>query len=93
MNHGSLSVGHLETHFWKTANILRGPADEVDFKTFAFPLLFFKHISEVHDEEYQVALEDSGGDEAMERLKETALSAFAPEERLIAILKRQGLLL
>lgn len=42
--------------------------------------------------EPQVTQEVLTVDEAMERLKVSALSAFAAEERLIAILKREGLL-
>ncbi len=37
--------------------------DAADFKTYVFPLLFFKRISDVHDEEYQAALTESDGDE------------------------------
>ena len=59
----ALSVSHLESHLWEAANILRGPVDAADFKTYVFPLLFFKRISDVHDEERQAALAESGGDE------------------------------
>jgi type I restriction enzyme M protein len=41
--------------------------DAADFKTYVFPLLYFKRLSDVHDEEYQAALEESGGDEAYAR--------------------------
>jgi type I restriction enzyme M protein len=58
-----LTLGELESHLWEAANILRGPVDAADFKTYVFPLLFFKRISDVHDEEYQAALAESGGDE------------------------------
>ena len=37
--------------------------DAADFKTYVFPLLFFKRISDVHEEEYQSALAESDGDE------------------------------
>lgn len=67
MNHAPLTPGHLESHLWEAANILRGPVDAADFKTCVFPFLFFKRISDVHDEEYQVALEESGGDEEYAR--------------------------
>ena len=53
----------LESHLWEAANILRGPVDAADFKTYVFPLLFFKRLSDVHDEEYAAALAESGGDE------------------------------
>ena len=53
----------LESHLWEAANILRGPVDAADFKSYVFPLLFFKRLSDVHDEEYQAAMEESGGDE------------------------------
>src|SRR5208337_1789828 len=59
----AISVSQLESHLWEAANILRGPVDAADFKTYVFPLLFFKRISDVHDEEYLAALGESGGDE------------------------------
>jgi type I restriction enzyme M protein len=58
-----ISLGALESHLWEAANILRGSVDAADFKTYVFPLLFFKRISDVHDEEYQAALAESAGDE------------------------------
>ena len=58
-----VTVSQLESHLWEAANILRGPVDAADFKTYVFPLLFFKRISDVHDEEYQSALTESSGDE------------------------------
>ena len=54
--------GSLSGHLWEAANILRGPVDAADFKTYIFPLLFFKRLSDVYDEEFAVALEESGGD-------------------------------
>lgn len=57
-----LSLSELEQHLWGAANILRGPIDQADFKSYIFPLLFFKRICDVYDEEYEDALEESGGD-------------------------------
>ena len=62
-----VTLSQLESHLWESANILRGPVDAADFKTYVFPLLFFKRISDVHDEEYQSALTESGGDEEYAR--------------------------
>jgi type I restriction enzyme M protein len=58
-----ITLNQLESHLWEAANILRGPVDAADFKTYVFPLLFFKRISDVHDEERQAALKVYEGDE------------------------------
>ncbi len=52
----------LETYLWGAANILRGLIDAADFKQYIFPLLFFKRISDIWDEEYRLALAESGND-------------------------------
>lgn len=63
----ALDLSQLESHLWEAANILRGPVDAADFKTYVFPLLFFKRLSDVHDEEYAAALAESEGDEEYAR--------------------------
>ncbi len=65
-----VSLSILESHLWESANILRGPVDAADFKTYIFPLLFFKRISDVYDEEIIEALEESGGDQEYARYPE-----------------------
>lgn len=52
----------LEEYLWGAANILRGMIDAADFKQYIFPLLFFKRISDLWEEEYQEALKESGND-------------------------------
>jgi len=52
----------LEDYLWGAANILRGMIDAADFKQYIFPLLFFKRVSDLWDEEYQTALGESDGD-------------------------------
>jgi len=47
----------LESYLWGAANILRGLIDAADFKQYIFPLLFFKRISDLWDEEYKEAKE------------------------------------
>ena len=42
MDTATVSLNQLESHLWEAANILRGPVDAADFKTYVFPLLFFK---------------------------------------------------
>lgn len=67
MNAEPISLSQLESHLWEAANILRGPVDAADFKTYVFPLLFFKRICDAHDEEYEAALAESDGDEEYAR--------------------------
>lgn len=62
MTYNKLTLSQLEQYLSKAAWILKGPVDASDFKVYIFPLLFFKRLSDVFDEEYQQALEESGGD-------------------------------
>jgi type I restriction enzyme M protein len=63
MNKVRLTLSQLEQYLAKAAWILKGPVDAADFKIYIFPLLFFKRISDVYDEEYREAFEESEGDE------------------------------
>ena len=65
-----VTLSQLEQYLSKAAWILKGPVDASDFKVYIFPLLFFKRISDVYDEEYRIALEESDGDEAYAALHE-----------------------
>ena len=40
-----------------------GPVDAADFKTYIFPLLFFKRICDVWDEEYQEIVDETGDEQ------------------------------
>jgi type I restriction enzyme M protein len=53
----------LESYLWGAAVLLRGTIDAGDYKQFIFPLLFFKRLCDVFDEETATALTESGGDE------------------------------
>lgn len=63
MSASGVTVSQLESHLWEAANILRGPVDAADFKSYVFPLLFFKRISDVHDDEHAAALVEFDGDD------------------------------
>ena len=58
-----LTQQELESYLWGAAKLLRGLVDAGDYKQYIFPLLFFKRLSDVWDEEYQTALDETG-DEA-----------------------------
>lgn len=52
----------LEKYLWGAAKVLRGTIDAGDYKQYIFPLLFFKRICDVYDEEFERALKESNGD-------------------------------
>ncbi|MDM8543015.1 class I SAM-dependent DNA methyltransferase [Desulfococcaceae bacterium HSG9] len=52
----------LEKYLWGAATALRGTIDAGDYKQYIFPLLFFKRICDVYDEESEEALAESDGD-------------------------------
>lgn len=63
------------SHLFEACNILRGPINQDEYKSYVTPILFFKRLSDVYDEETQVALEESGGDEEYASFRKiTALS-------------------
>ena len=53
----------LFNHLYQCCSILRGPINQDEYKSYVIPILFFKRISDVYDEEYAEALAYSGGDE------------------------------
>lgn len=59
-----LGQSELESFLWGAATLLRGFIDASDYKQFIFPLLFFKRICDVYDEEYEQALEEYGDEES-----------------------------
>lgn len=65
-----LTLSQLEQYLSKAAWILKGPVDASDFKAYIFPMLFFKRISDVYDEEFKNALEESKGDKDYAQLPE-----------------------
>jgi type I restriction enzyme M protein len=52
----------LESYLWGAAVLLRGLIDAGDYKQFIFPLLFYKRVADVWEEEYQAAVADTDGD-------------------------------
>ena len=54
-----LTQQELESYLWGAAKLLRGLVDAGDYKQYIFPLLFFKRMSDVWDEEYASALAET----------------------------------
>lgn len=58
-----INLKDLEAHLWHAAHIITGPIDASDYKTYIFPILFFKRICDVYDEEFLEAMEQVGDEE------------------------------
>src|SRR5574344_279484 len=61
---------NLYNFLFEACNIIRGPVSQDNFKDYITPLLYYKRISDVYDEETANALEFSGGDEEYASLPE-----------------------
>lgn len=61
---------NLYNFLFEACNILRGPVSQDNFKDYITPILYFKRISDVYDEETQAALDESGGDKEYASLPE-----------------------
>ncbi|MCX6672041.1 MAG: class I SAM-dependent DNA methyltransferase [Euryarchaeota archaeon] len=60
----TISQQDLEKYLWGAAVLLRGVIDPGEYKSIIFPLMFFKRLSDVYDEEYQEALVMYGDEES-----------------------------
>jgi type I restriction-modification system DNA methylase subunit len=58
-----IKIKDLEAHLWHAAHIITEPIDASDYKTYIFPILFFKRICDVYDEEFIDAMEQVGDEE------------------------------
>src|SRR5260221_2138742 len=57
-----ISQQQLESSLWGAATLLRETIDAGDYKQFIFPVLFYKRLCDVFDEETESALKESDGD-------------------------------
>lgn len=55
-----LDVSTLETWLWDAACAVRGAADAPKFKDFILPLVFFKRLSDVFDDEFVGQVRECG---------------------------------
>ena len=74
-----VSQQQLESYLWDAATLLRGTIDAGDYKQFIFPLLFYKRICDVFDEETDTALKESGGDKSFAAYRENHRFQVPPE--------------
>ena len=56
-----ITIEELQSYLWNSAVLLRTSIDAGAYKQYIFPLLFFKRISDVYDEECRQILKEYDG--------------------------------
>ena len=59
-----LDISTLETWLWDAACVIRGATDAPKFKDFILPLIFYKRLSDVFDDEFAKQIEVFGSEES-----------------------------
>lgn len=68
-----ITIDELEKYLWGAAVDLRGQIDATAYKDYIFPLVFFKRISDVRDEEYEKYRAEGGEDYADMMIEESTI--------------------
>ena len=68
-----ISLDELESYLWRAAVDLRGQIDAAAYKDYIFPLVFFKRICDVRDEEYAGYEKEGGKEYADMMIQESAI--------------------
>ena len=68
-----ITLDELEKYLWQAAVDLRGQIDAAAYKDYIFPLVFFKRICDVRDEEYQQYVEEGGDEYAQMMIQESPI--------------------
>ena len=58
-----LDISMLETWLWDAACAIRGATDAPKFKDFILPLVFFKRLSDVFEDEFAAHVREYGDEE------------------------------
>ena len=69
----AISLDDLKSFLWGAATRLRGQIDAAGYKEYIFPLLFFKRISDVYDEQFEEFVCEGGPEYADMQAEELAI--------------------
>lgn len=68
-----ITLDELKSFLWSAATHLRGQIDAAGYKEYIFPLLFFKRISDVYDEQFDSFMHEGGMEYAGMQVEELAI--------------------
>lgn len=68
-----LTLDEMKQFLWSAAVRLRGQIDAAGYKEYIFPLLFFKRISDVYDEQYDGYVAEGGAEYANSQVEDFAI--------------------
>lgn len=68
-----ITIEDLKSFLWSAAEDLRGQIDAAGYKEYIFPLLFFKRISDVYDEQYAAFVAEGGEEYAQMQADELVI--------------------
>ena len=69
-NEEHLDISTLETWLLDAANTIRGASDAPKFKDFILPLIFYKRLSDVFDDEFAKQIAEFGNEELAREIVE-----------------------
>jgi type I restriction enzyme M protein len=69
-----LDISMLETWLWDAACAIRGSTDAPKFKDFILPLVFFKRLSDVFDDEFAAHVQEYGDESVAREIIEADLA-------------------
>ena len=69
----AITLDELKSFLWGAATRLRGQIDAASYKEYIFPLLFFKRISDVYDEQFEGFVAEGGIEYADAQAEELAI--------------------
>ncbi len=65
---GKLDISTLENWLWEAACSIRGPIDAPKYKDYIIPLIFYKRLCDVYEDEIKRLTEEFGGEEIAKKL-------------------------
>ena len=68
-----IQLDELKSLLWGAAVLLRGKINATGYKEYIFPLLFFKRISDVYDEQFDGFVAEGGEDYAISQVQDLAI--------------------